>query len=87
MAIPYNRRALEVIPSLNLIHYHDPGPIGLLALWASKKYQIPYIHTYHTFYAQYRYYLPLPLRPSRGIVMRLSRALSDVMQSSPPRFK
>jgi len=77
MAIPYNRRALEVIPSLNLIHSHDPGPIGLLALWASKRYQIPHVHTYHTFYAQYRYYLPLPVRPSRGIVIRLSRAFCN----------
>ena len=77
IAIPYNRRALEVIPSLNLIHSHDPGPIGLLALWASKRYQVPHVHTYHTFYAEYRHYLPLPLRPSRGTVIRLSRAFCN----------
>lgn len=77
VAIPYNRTALDVIPTLDLIHSHDPGPIGLLALWASRRYHIPHIHTYHTFYAEYRRYLPMPLRPLRRIVGQLSRAFCN----------
>ncbi len=73
MSVPYNRRALVVIPNLNLIHSHTLGPVGLLALWNSKIYQVPHVHTYHTFYAEYRHYLPLPLRPSRRMAIQLSR--------------
>jgi 1,2-diacylglycerol 3-alpha-glucosyltransferase len=73
MAVPYNHRAFEIIPSLNVIHSHDPGPLGLFALQASERNRIPHIHTYHTLYMEYRHYLPLPLRPSRRMVMRLSR--------------
>jgi 1,2-diacylglycerol 3-alpha-glucosyltransferase len=73
MAVPYNHEASEIIPSLNVIHSHDPGSLGLLALQASERYRIPHVHTYHTFYAEYRHYLPLPLRPSRRMVIQLSR--------------
>ena len=77
VGIPYNRRAFEVIPTLNLIHSHTPGSLGLLALQASEIYQIPHVHTYHTLYAEYLHYLPLPIRPSRRAVRRLSRALCN----------
>jgi len=73
MAVPYSRRAFKIIPSLNVIHSHDPSSLGLLAVHASKRYQIPHVHTYHTFYAEYRYYIPLPIRPSRRMVMQISR--------------
>jgi 1,2-diacylglycerol 3-alpha-glucosyltransferase len=74
MGVPYNRRAFEIIPGLNVIHSHTPGPLGLFALQASERYHIPHVHTYHTLYTECRYYLPSPLRPSRRMVMQLSRA-------------
>lgn len=77
VAIPYNRRALEAISTLEIIHSHDPFSIGLLALWASKRYGISHIHTYHTFYAEYRRYLPRPIRPSRRMAERVSRAFCN----------
>lgn len=77
MGVPYNREAFEIIPELNVIHSHDPGSLGLLALQASERYQIPHIHTYHTFYAEYRHYLPPLLRPSRRMVIRLSRTFCN----------
>lgn len=77
MAVPYNHRAFEIIPSLNVIHSHDPFSLGLLALRASKRYQIPHVHTYHTLYAEYRHYLPLPLRPSRRMVVQISRTFCN----------
>jgi 1,2-diacylglycerol 3-alpha-glucosyltransferase len=77
MAVPYNHRAFEIIPSLNVIHSHDPASLGLLALRASKRYKIPHVHTYHTLYAEYRHYLPLPLRPSRRMVIQISRTFCN----------
>ena len=77
MGVPYNRRALEIIPSLNVIHSHDPGSLGLLASQASERHKIPHVHTYHTFYAEYRHYLPRPIRPSRRMVVRLSRTFCN----------
>jgi 1,2-diacylglycerol 3-alpha-glucosyltransferase len=73
VAIPYNRSALRLIPSLDIIHSHDPGSIGLMALWASKRYHIPHVHTYHGLYMHYRRYLPRVIRPTRGMVKSMSR--------------
>ena len=77
VAIPYDRKALRVISSLDMIHSHDPFSIGLLALWASKRYHIPHIFTYHGLLTEYRNYLPRPIRPSRRTVERLSRVFCD----------
>ena len=77
MAIPYNRSALRRIPSLDIIHSHDPGPMGLLALWASGRYHIPHVHTYHGLYVDYRRYLPRAIRPTLGMVKSLSRLLCN----------
>ena len=74
IAIPYNRRAFRVIPTLDIIHSHSPGPTGLLALWSAEYHKIPHIHTYHDLYIDYRRYLPLLIRPTRGTVKRMSRA-------------
>ncbi|MBM2825668.1 MAG: hypothetical protein HW402_1332 [Dehalococcoidales bacterium] len=72
-AIPYSRSALRLIPSLDIIHSHDPGSIGLMGLWASKRYHIPHVHTYHTLFMDYRRYLPRVIRPTRGMVKSMSR--------------
>ena len=77
VAIPYNRNALRIIRSLDIIHSHDPGSIGLMALWLSTRYHIPHIHTYHTLYMDYRRYLPRVIRPSRRMVRSMSRLLCN----------
>ena len=77
VAIPYNRSALRLIPRLDIIHSHDPGSIGLMALWASKRYHIPHVHTYHTLFMDYRRYLPRVIRPNRGMVKSISRLLCN----------
>ncbi|MFC1919114.1 glycosyltransferase [Chloroflexota bacterium] len=77
VATPYNRSALRLIPSLDIIHSHDPGSIGLMGLWASKRYHIPHVHTYHTLFMYYRRYLPMVIRPSRGMVKLMSRLLCN----------
>lgn len=81
IAWPYSRPALRVIPTLEILHSHDPFSMGLLAIWASKRYGIPHVHTYHTLYAEYRRYLPRPIRPTRGMAARLSRAFCNRCQA------
>lgn len=77
VAIPYDRSALRLISSLDIIHSHDPGPLGLLAWLASERYHIPHVHTYHSLYMYYRRYLPRPIRPTRGMVKSGSRLLCN----------
>lgn len=45
---------------LDIIHSHDYFPLGILAGFLSKKYSIPHVHTYHTLWAEYAHYSPLP---------------------------
>jgi len=73
VAVPFNRKALRLVPGLDIIHSHDPFSVGLGALWTSKRYRIPHVHTYHTFYMEYRRYIPWVIRPSRRMVRFLSR--------------
>jgi len=77
VATPYSRSALRLIPSLDIVHSHDPGSIGLMAFWASKRYHIPHIHTYHDLYMDYRCYLPRVIRPNSGMVKLMSRLLCN----------
>ncbi len=77
IALPYSPSAFKLIPSLDIIHSHDPGSIGRLALWASKTYHIPHVHTYHTLYMYYRRYIPRLIRPTCGMVKFISRRLCN----------
>jgi glycosyltransferase involved in cell wall biosynthesis len=76
-ALPYARGTLNRIPNLDLAHSHTMGPIGLVALAYSMKHRIPHVHTYHTYYVAYRKYLPLPLRPTRRMVIRSTAAFCN----------
>ena len=77
MAIPFSRKAFRQFPTLDIIHSHDPGPMGWLAHRAARRFGIAHIHTYHDLYVDYRRYLPRLVRPSRNLVKRLSRYLGD----------
>ncbi len=81
IALPYRRHTLQLIRSLDVIHSHTPGPVGLLALWAARKYHIPHVHHYHTHYAEYRYYLPWPVRPSLAAVERMASGFCNRCQA------
>lgn len=77
LAIPYNRRALAMLRDLDVVHSQDPFSVGLVGFWASLRYGIPHVHTYHAQYVEYRKYLPYLIRPSRRAVERLSRTLCN----------
>lgn len=39
----------------DLLHISTPGPVGMMALYASWKYSIPFVSTYHTDFPSYIY--------------------------------
>ncbi len=55
----YPLRALKIIKKWNLdvIHTHTEFSIGAFARLISKQYNIPLVHTYHTMYEEYIYYI------------------------------
>ena len=55
----YPLRALKIIKKWNLdvIHTHTEFSIGTFARLISKQYNIPLVHTYHTMYEEYIYYI------------------------------
>ena len=59
MTILYPLRALKIIKSWNLdvIHTHTEFAVGTFARLIAKQYNIPLVHTYHTMYEEYIYYI------------------------------
>ena len=55
----YPLRALKIIKRWNLdvIHTHTEFSIGSFARLISKQFNIPLVHTYHTMYEEYIYYI------------------------------
>lgn len=60
--------------NLDIIHSHSEFTVGLLSNKASKKLEIPHIHTYHTSYDDYKYYA---LNNMFGIGDYLEKVLVD----------
>jgi 1,2-diacylglycerol 3-alpha-glucosyltransferase len=48
---------------IDIIHTHSEFSLYLAARLVCKKLNIPYIHTLHTYYQDYSYYVPLLLKP------------------------
>jgi len=74
---PYRRKVPAVLAELDVIHSHTPFALGLLALWAARHYKLPHVHTYHTYFSEYRHYIPRPIRPTKRAAERISRAFCD----------
>ncbi len=55
----YHFKAKKIIKSWNLdiIHTHTEFGVGTFARLLSKEYNIPLVHTYHTMYEEYVYYI------------------------------
>lgn len=84
MAVPWRPDAIvhEILKefSPNIIHSQHPFLLGLSALKASKKLNIPLIFTYHTQYEKYLHYVPLPKIFTYPVVRNL--AINYCRQSS-----
>lgn len=74
---PYRKKVPKVLSELDIIHSHTPFSLGVLALWATRRYDVPHVHTYHTYFTEYRHYVPRPIRPSKRMAERISRAFCD----------
>ena len=59
VALPYSQQAVNILKKINLdiIHSHDPFSIGIFGLFMARKFNIPYLHTYHTLYPEYVHYI------------------------------
>lgn len=55
----YPLRALKIIKGwhLDVIHTHTEFAVGTFARLIAKQYNIPLVHTYHTMYEEYIYYI------------------------------
>ncbi|GFP25218.1 1,2-diacylglycerol 3-alpha-glucosyltransferase, partial [Candidatus Hakubella thermalkaliphila] len=79
LAIPTLWEIMATIRKLKLdiVHSHDPFPLGLVALRVSRAESIPLVHTYHTLYEEYLHYLPRIIRLRKKRVERISRIYCD----------
>lgn len=81
LALPViGRKTHRLISHLDILHSHDPFSVGQVAFWASWQYRIPHLHTYHALYTEMRRYVPVPLRPPRRAVERISRAFCNLCE-------
>lgn len=89
------RKALRELEHLqpDVIHVHGLGPIGILGVWAAKKYRIPLVLTWHTdfeAYAEhYKTVLPLLIPAVKFFAMQSGGAvwsLSDIEEAREDTF-
>ncbi|MBT5954159.1 glycosyltransferase family 4 protein [bacterium] len=45
--------------NFDILHGQTPFTMGYLSLYLGKKYKIPIVHTYHTYFEKYMHYVPL----------------------------
>lgn len=77
----YPLKAVKKITGLNLdiIHSHTEFGIGIFARIMAKQLDIPLVHTYHTMYEDYTYYITKGYfdKPSKKIVEHLTKFYCD----------
>jgi glycosyltransferase involved in cell wall biosynthesis len=81
MAIPWRpTHAIdELIKKYNpdIIHVQHPFLLGVSALHAAHKYNIPCIFTYHTLYEEYAHYLPIPRICAQPLIRTAVKTFCD----------
>ena len=77
----YPIRAMNIIRKwkLDVIHSHTEFSVGTFARFVSRQYNIPLVHTYHTLYEDYVYYITKGYfdKPSKKIVEYLTQFYCD----------
>ena len=77
----YPLRAMNIIRKwkLDVIHSHTEFSVGTFARFISRQYNIPLVHTYHTLYEDYVYYITKGYfdKPSKKIVEYLTQFYCD----------
>ncbi|MEG1008563.1 MAG: glycosyltransferase family 4 protein [Clostridia bacterium] len=78
LATFYSRPIAKEIKELNLdlVHTHTEFSLGLFGKIIARKYNLPFIHTYHTMWEDYMHYVN-PIMTDRGIyTKRFARSFS-----------
>lgn len=77
----YPLKAMNIIRKwkLDVIHSHTEFSVGTFARFVSRQYNIPLVHTYHTLYEDYVYYITKGYfdKPSKKIVEYLTKFYCD----------
>ncbi len=77
----YPIRAMNIIRKwkLDVIHSHTEFSVGTFARFVARQYNIPLVHTYHTLYEDYIYYITKGYfdKPSKKIVEYLTQFYCD----------
>lgn len=77
VALPYSRIATRSFNALDIVHSHTPFSLGLVAIRAAARYQLPHVHTYHTRLPDYVHYFPRWLRPPKTLVEQYSALICN----------
>jgi 1,2-diacylglycerol 3-alpha-glucosyltransferase len=77
----YPLRAMNIIRKwkLDVIHSHTEFSVGTFARFIARQYNIPLVHTYHTLYEDYIYYITKGYfdKPSKKVVEYLTKFYCD----------
>jgi len=76
LAVPYSASQLRAIRALrfDVVHTHSPFLLGGVGLWVGRVLRLPVVFTYHTLYAAYVHYAPMPEELTRPLVVAYTTA-------------
>lgn len=74
VANPWSRERMRVLEAFrpDLIHMHTEGTLGIFAMYAARRLQIPLVYTLHTLYDEYFFYV-CKNRFGQKVISRFSR--------------
>jgi glycosyltransferase involved in cell wall biosynthesis len=72
------RNVQGVIKRLSIIHAHSPFITGWMGLRYARRYNIPFVYTYHTKLEEYAHYVPFDETATRMAAETLTRTFADM---------
>ncbi len=72
------RNVQGVIKRLSVIHAHSPFITGWMGLRYARRYNIPFVYTYHTKLEEYAHYVPFDESTTRMAAETLTRTFADL---------
>jgi len=72
------RNVQGVIKRLSIIHAHSPFITGWMGLRYARRYNIPFVYTYHTKLEEYAHYVPFDEAATRMAAETLTRTFADM---------
>lgn len=72
------RNVQNVIRRLSIVHAHSPFVTGWMGLRYARRYDIPFVYTYHTKLEEYAHYVPFEPAATRLAAETLTRRFADM---------